>query len=111
MARADLLISLVRAGNAGDQSLFRKTVEALIVEERAKKHDVLATRLTEELNRNGKSPTTLRPATNGAAYDLFVELTPRRTLDDLVLPPEVAAACRELVEEQHRVEVLRSYGL
>lgn len=111
MARADLLISLVRAGNAGDQSLFRKTVEALIVEERAKKHDVLASRLTEELNRNGKSPATLRPATNGAAYDLFVELTPRKTLDDLVLPPEVAAACLELVEEQHRVEILRSYGL
>jgi len=115
MARSDLLISLVRAGNAGDQALFRKTVEALIVEERAKKHEVLAARLTDEMDRNGnglgKTPQTLRGTTNGAAYDLFVELTPRRTLDDLVLPPEVASACRELVEEQHRVDILRSYGL
>ncbi|MCG8404867.1 MAG: hypothetical protein MI923_06685 [Phycisphaerales bacterium] len=49
MARSDLLISLVKAGTAGDQVLFRKTVEAMIAEERAKKHNVLAARLAEQL--------------------------------------------------------------
>jgi hypothetical protein len=49
MARSDLLISLVKAARDGDQVLVRKTVEALIAEERAKKHEVLASRLAEEL--------------------------------------------------------------
>lgn len=31
MARADLLLDLVRAGARGDQSLFRKSLEALEV--------------------------------------------------------------------------------
>src|SRR5277367_2051729 len=44
MARSDLLINLVKAGALGDQSLFRKTVEAVIAEERGKNHTVLADR-------------------------------------------------------------------
>jgi SpoVK/Ycf46/Vps4 family AAA+-type ATPase len=38
-------------------------------------------------------------------------LTPKRTLDDLILPELVVGACRELVEEHHRSELLRSYNL
>lgn len=34
MARADLLLDLVRAGAQGEQPLFRKALEALIAEER-----------------------------------------------------------------------------
>ena len=33
MARSDLLLSLVKAGTSGDQTLFRKVVESLIAEE------------------------------------------------------------------------------
>ncbi len=36
MARSDLLLSLVKAGIQGDRSLFRRTVDAIIAEERAK---------------------------------------------------------------------------
>lgn len=36
MARADLLLNLVRAGAKQDQPLFRKSLEALVAEERAK---------------------------------------------------------------------------
>ena len=66
MARSDLLLSLVKAGVAGDQPLFRRTVEALIAEERVRKHSVLAGRLAEQLSRNGSSPRpTGAPAMNG----------------------------------------------
>ena len=36
MARADLLLDLVRAGARGDQALFRRALEALIAEEPAR---------------------------------------------------------------------------
>jgi hypothetical protein len=53
VARADLLINLVRANSRGDSVLFRRTLEAMIAEERAKQHHVLADRLSEYLNGNG----------------------------------------------------------
>lgn len=113
MARSDLLISLVKAGATGDQALFRKVVESLIAEERAKKHEVLAGRLSEELHRNGNQKDHPRPtmSSNGAVYDLCFETTPKRTIADLVLPEVVKKACGELVEEHSRAELLRSYGL
>lgn len=46
MARSDLLLSLVKAGARGDQTLFRRSLEALVAEERAKHHGVLADRLS-----------------------------------------------------------------
>jgi hypothetical protein len=45
MARSDLLLSLVRAGSRGDLTLFRRSLEALVAEERAKHHGVLASQL------------------------------------------------------------------
>ena len=40
MARADLLIDIVRAGAEGNQELFRRTLEALINGGRSKEHHV-----------------------------------------------------------------------
>ncbi|HVC98851.1 MAG TPA: ATP-binding protein [Pirellulales bacterium] len=111
MARSDLLIALVKAGSSGDQALFRKTVEALIAEERSKRHEVLASRLADELGRNGAGLHRSGTLTNGSPQELFFELVPKRALDDLILPADVAAACRELVVEHQRSELLRSYGL
>ena len=51
MARADLLLEIVRAGAQGEQPLFRKALEALIAEERAKQHHILADRLSAHLNQ------------------------------------------------------------
>ena len=42
MARSDLITDLVATGMAGDRTKFKKVVEALIAEERAKHHVVLA---------------------------------------------------------------------
>ncbi len=41
MARADLLISLIRSGIRGDNVSFRKVAEALAAEEQAKGHNIL----------------------------------------------------------------------
>jgi len=72
MARADLLLDIVRAGARGDQLLFRKSLEALVAEERAKQHHVLADRLASHLQHNGSSgyaPTPVRR--NGPPTKVF----------------------------------------
>jgi len=111
MARSDLLVSLVRAGLQRDPLQFRRIVEALAAEERAKQHGILADRLEELVNQNGHS--LFRSAGNGddQLQSLIYELIPRRTLDDLVLTDAVRLACQELIEEHQRAELLRSYGL
>jgi len=113
MARSDLLLNLVRAGSRGDQQLFRKVVEAIAAEERAKKHKVLADRL-EAVLRNGwqdkKEAAAVRSFTQDAG-SLFYEVTPDKLLEDLILPEQVLLTCRELIEERQRTDLLRSHNL
>lgn len=114
MARADLLVSLVKANSQGDSSLFRRTLEALIAEERGKQHHFLADQLAQYLNGNGISYQ--RRLDPGATADervreLFHEVNPRRRLTDLVLPLAVGKAVEELAEEQMRRDLLRAHGL
>jgi SpoVK/Ycf46/Vps4 family AAA+-type ATPase len=111
MARADLLVSIVRAGSEGDRERFRKAVQALAAEEREKRHGVLADRLEKSLRAPDGSTVSTHPAHDERIRQLLTESVPRKTLDDLILPETVSAACAELVEEQHRVELLRSYGI
>lgn len=112
MARADLLLNLVRAGVQGDQAQFRKTVEALAAEERAKNHNVLADKLLAQLQLNhGGSRPSASPHVKPLSGQLLTEIVPVRRLGDLILPLEVDQAIRELVEEQHRADLLRAYSL
>jgi hypothetical protein len=113
MARADLLIEIVKAGAEGDQELFRGALEALIAEERSKQHNILADRLAEHINLNGKPIRPARvtgTASNGEAK-LYYEVRPRRGFADLLLPPLVLQMCTELVEEHNRVDLLRAHNL
>ena len=110
MARADLLINMVKAGSQGDRLRFKKIVEALAAEERAKNHHVLADRLEEGLRVNG-SPLPQQRGFDDKLSQLIYELTPQRRLQDLILPETVEVACSELIEEQHRRDLLRSYNL
>ena len=74
MARADLLIDIVRAGAQANQELFRRSLEALITEERSNQHHVLADRLAAQLQLNGHSKTTapITPVSlNGASRPLL----------------------------------------
>ena len=112
MARADLLLNLVRAGAKGEHTLFRKALEALVAEERAKQHHILADRLAGYLNNTQISkPGSNQSFANGLTSNLFYEVSPSRRMDDLILPEVVTSACRELVEEQHRSDLLRSHNL
>ncbi len=113
MARADLLIDIVRAGAEGDEELFRRALEALITEERSKQHNILADRLAAHLNLDGKPMRPVRgPATpqNGEA-SLYHEVRPRRRIGDLLLAPLVQQACAELIEEHNRADLLRAHNL
>ncbi|MCE7874754.1 ATP-binding protein [bacterium CPR1] len=109
VARADLLLDLVRAGTQGDQARFRKVVEALIAEERSKQHHILADHLSAQLRVNGNGSKT--SVAFQRASDYFTSSIPQRTFTDLVLPEPVLEACREIVEEHHRREVLFSHSL
>ena len=114
MARADLLLDLVRAGSRGDHALFRKAVEALISEERAKQHHIVADRLASHLQVNGgpnTTPVSLPIRRNGPSAELYYETAPERRLADLLLPELVRRAVRELIEEQRRADLLRAYNL
>lgn len=111
MARSDLVISLVKAGATGDQGLLRSTVEALAAEERAKQHHQLADRLVENLHAPRSSAQSVTRAFDGGHGGLLFQVEAQRTLESLVLPAAVMRTCRELVEEQQRADLLRSYQL
>ena len=117
MARSDLLVSLVKAGTVGDKRSFRNAAEAIIAEERAKHHNVLANTLSELIQRNGSGgngPIAMASVQGEASprgKEFIAEITPRRQLDDLVLPAVVRRAVDELIEEQHRADLLRANGL
>lgn len=113
MARADLLLDIVKAGAEGDQALFQKALEALITEERSKQHNILADRLAEHLNLSGHPMRRARSvaAVSSEEAKLFHEIRPQRRFDDLLLPHTVEQACSELVEEHNRVDLLRAHNL
>jgi SpoVK/Ycf46/Vps4 family AAA+-type ATPase len=115
MARSDLLINLVKAGVNGDTGTFRRTVDAIVAEERGKQHNVLADqieRVVRTPNGNALSNAS-RHAPEGSqrAKDFISEIIPRRKLDDLVLPDTTQLATRQLIEEQQRSSILRSHSL
>jgi SpoVK/Ycf46/Vps4 family AAA+-type ATPase len=113
MARSDLLIALVKAGTAGDKKAVRTTAEAIIAEERAKQHTVLADRLTTVIQMNGNGTPTIAPASDssGRGRDFIAEIIPRRRLEDLILPEACRVSVEQLIEEQHRADLLRAHGL
>lgn len=111
MARSDLLVSLVKAGAAGDRSMLASTVEAIVAEEKSKSHHVLADRLQRALQT---VPVTTahemrRPQTGGR--DFVIESQPQVRLEDLILPLPADRMARQLVEEQSRSDLLRAQGM
>lgn len=111
MPRSDLLLSLVQAGSKGDRPGFRRSLEALVADERGRQHHVVANQLAAHLapGRN-EPPSSMRPI-SPTPDGLLDEVEPERTLADLVLPGPVRGTCTEFVEEQRRADMLRSHGL
>lgn len=113
MPRADLIVNLVKAGSQGDTKLLHSTVEALAAEERAKNHHQLADKLVSNLQpgqRNFSAPNVVRSYDAGHG-GLLYDVNPERGLDDLLLEDDTLATVREVLEEQHRRDLLGSYGI
>lgn len=116
MARADLLCELISAGLSRDDSAFRKAAEAICAEERAKQHEILANRISELLNNSqyrARQPQLPQVVNNSSSItnQLFQEKVPKKRLDQLLLPSNVYQVCKDLIEEQTRTDLLRSFGL
>ena len=112
MARADLIIKLMQSGSKADQVAFQKTAEDLIAEEKRKGHRILAERMHKAL-RPSYNNNSIRSVdrTQKLQGELFYEITPERQISSLFLPSVVEEQIREVVEEQHRSELLHSYNL
>jgi len=113
MTRNDLILTIIRAGVAGDQSLLRSTVETLAAEERAKRHTVQAERLVRAATNGQAAPRMFNGSNTPqrAGRDFLAETFPQRTLAELTLPQTVRAEIEHLVEEHHRSDLLRSHAL
>lgn len=113
MTKSDLILSLVRAGATGDREMLKSTTEALVADERAKKHHVLADRLQRALSAvsvTPQTPTTSANLSPSGGRDSIIEVQPRLQLSDLLLPLPVSESARQLVEEHVRADVLRAHG-
>lgn len=122
MARADLLVDLVKYAVTGNKSMTKKVIEAIIAEERSKQHTILADKLENELhkaplpidnspNENSFHSMGRSPSFDYKAENLISELTPIKKISDLVLTPDILKITDQFIQEQFRVDLLRSYGL
>ena len=103
MARADLLVDLVKYAVAGNKAMVKKVAEAIIAEERSKQHGVLADRLENTMRH--------KQILDSRAENLFIEIQPKKKMSDLILPSDVISISEQLISEHFRVNLLRSYGL
>ena len=118
MARADLILDLIKNSYNGNKYQFKKVVEALIAEERSKQHTVLADRLQKELDTMLRSVDSdmqgrnISSAAIAPVVNNFLQEVPvRKSFDDLILPPTVKNITEDFFEEHFRSDILRSYGL
>lgn len=112
MTRSDLIISLVRAGASGDQKTVRSTAEALVADERAKNHNILADRLERALSAVSITPPPLTSShkLDGDEKEAILEIKPQVRLDQLHLSLPAQESGRQLVEEHLRADILRAHG-
>jgi SpoVK/Ycf46/Vps4 family AAA+-type ATPase len=111
MARSDLLISLVRAGAAGDRSSIASTVEAIVADERARSHHILADRLQKALQSVPVATSNQMSRSQSSGRDFIIETEARLSLPDLILSLPAERLTQQLIQEQTRADLLRAQGL
>ena len=118
MASGALLRQLIKSGSEGDSESFRRVSEKVIQEERDKQHHLLANDLEKILygRRNAlENPKRLifskLPEDKERGLALLQIKEPIRSIDDVILSDENRSLLDEILEEHHRVEVLKSNGL
>lgn len=118
MARADLILDLVKNSLSENRYQFKKVVEAMIAEERAKNHIQLADKLQAELelamrasDKNIQDRNLSNAASAPIVNNYLQEVAVHRTFSDLILPDSVRKITDSFIEEQYRSDILRTYGL
>lgn len=118
MARADLLVKLVKAGGEGNKDFFSKIVESLIAEEKGKQHYILANQLEKELKilskKENSTITNLSNlfVTHPENLDSYLlSIDPKKSFNDIILDEKVRAQIDEFISEHHRKELLHSFNL
>ncbi|MBN2637093.1 MAG: AAA family ATPase [Prolixibacteraceae bacterium] len=115
MARADLLRKLIESGLSGNSELLKKTVQAIIAEEKNKNHGILANEL-ERLLIAYNHPEIKRQLTNQSnspreLQNLIIQVTPQKVIEDLFLDTEIVKSVEKYIKEYHRRDLLRSYNV
>jgi SpoVK/Ycf46/Vps4 family AAA+-type ATPase len=105
----------------GDDPEFRRTAEEIILEERRKRHDVLADELerllsatasTRTENRRPLNVSTLRPLPlTRDDHSLLEIISPRTTYADLVLSRRTTDLLEEIATEFQHSELLAAHSL
>jgi SpoVK/Ycf46/Vps4 family AAA+-type ATPase len=121
MASGKLLRKLINTGVQGDSIGFRAASEAVIKEERQKKHHLLANDLErllygDYLARNNnhafsKHALSEFPGNKDNGLSLLEERPVIREEKDIVLSDNTRSALDELLLEHNKADVLKSYGL
>jgi SpoVK/Ycf46/Vps4 family AAA+-type ATPase len=114
MASGKLLRQLIKSGAEGDIACFRNASQAVIDEERANNHHLLANDLENILYSHTENSSRFQanlPEDRERGLPLVVAKNPVRRLEDLVLSDESSSVLEEILQEHRRDELLRSYGL
>lgn len=116
MARSDLIKAMFASYSSGDHAAFRHAAREVILDERRKRHGLLADEL-EGLLDTAEAPiplnvATLQPLPKGRDDVPLVRVrASERTLDDVVLRRETREIVEELVREFRSASVLHAHGL
>ena len=118
MATAKLLRQLIKTGAEGNHDAFKRVSEQLIQEERSKNHHLLANDLEKILYGRRSSAPALHSVLNERLpkdkernLPLLQIKEPVRRVEDVVLSDDNASLVDEVLQEHHRAENLKSYGL
>ncbi len=118
MASGKILRQLIKAGSHGDIVAFKQVSEAVIREERQKQHHLLANDLEKILYGTPTGEGTILhhfseriPTDQERGLPLLFVKTPDRSLDEVVLTKENRVGLEDVLEQHHRSDVLKSYGL
>jgi len=119
MASEKVLRQLFKAGTTGDLDAFRQVSESVIHEERQKQHHLLANDLEQILYGNSHQSISsgmrgLReriPMDQERGLPLLTLCEPSRGFEDVVLCKENHQIIEDILEQHHRADILRSYGL
>lgn len=115
MARSDLLKKMFLSYQKGDDTSFREAAEEVILDERKKKHNILADQLQGLLKGREPRPlhvASLKPLPKGRDdVSLLALENPQRTFDEVVLKSDTRGLLLEIVREFRSAGVLHAHAL